>query len=316
MSVYLVTGGAGFIGSHIAVRLLQEGHRVRVLDNLSTGRRDNLDVIRAASSDARFEWTEGDIRSLETCRGACRGVDYVLHQAALASVQRSIENPSDTTAVNVVGLVNILSAAREQRAHRVVCASSSSVYGDTPTLPKHEGMVPAPLSPYAVSKLAGEHYARVFSTTLGLPTISLRYFNVFGPRQDPQSQYAAVVPLFATALRESRPPLIFGDGQQSRDFTYIDNVVEANLAACTNGKGDGQAINIACGERYTLLDLLENMARLFGVRTEPQFLPPRPGDVKHSQASIQRAGEELGFTPRIGFEEGLKRTVEHFRRAA
>jgi len=205
MSVYLVTGGAGFIGSHIAVRLLQEGHRVRVLDNLSTGRRDNLDVIRAASSDARFEWTEGDIRSLETCRGACRGVDYVLHQAALASVQRSIENPSDTTAVNVVGLVNILSAAREQRAHRVVCASSSSVYGDTPTLPKHEGMVPAPLSPYAVSKLAGEQFARVFSTTLGLETISLRYFNVFGPRQDPNSQYAAVIPLFAASLREARP---------------------------------------------------------------------------------------------------------------
>ena len=316
MSSYLVTGGAGFIGSHIAVRLLRDGHRVRVLDNLSTGRGDNLDVIRAAASDGRFEFLEGDIRSPETCRDACRDVEYVLHQAALASVQRSIENPGDTTAVNVGGLVNVLAAAREHGARRVVCASSSSVYGDTPTLPKHEGMVPAPLSPYAVSKLAGEQFARVFSTTLGLETISLRYFNVFGPRQDPQSQYAAVIPLFATWLRESRPPRIYGDGEQSRDFTYIDNVVDANLAACTQGKGDGQAINIACGERYTLLALLEAMGRHFGVRPEPEFLPPRPGDVRHSQASIERAGAELGFSPRVGFEEGLKRTVEHFRRAA
>ena len=316
MSVYLVTGGAGFIGSHIAVRLLGQGHHVRVLDNLSTGRRDNLDVIRAADPGGRFEWIEGDIRSAETCRSACRGVDYVLHQAALASVQRSMENPGDTTAVNVVGLVNVLSAARENKARRVVCASSSSVYGDTPTLPKHEGMVPAPLSPYAVSKLAGEQFARVFSTSLGLETISLRYFNVFGPRQDPQSQYAAVIPLFATSLREAKSPRIFGDGAQSRDFTYIDNVVDANLAACTKGKGDGQAINIACGERYTLLELLEGMARLFGAKVKPEFLPARPGDVRHSQASIERAGHELGFKPGIGFEEGLKRTVEYFRRAA
>ena len=315
MSSYLVTGGAGFIGSHIAIRLLQEGHRVRVLDNLSTGRKENLDVIRAAASDGRFEWVEGDIRRVETCEDACRGVEYVLHQAALASVQRSIENPGETTAVNVGGLVNVLSAAQKNGARRVVCASSSSVYGDTPTLPKHEGMVPAPLSPYAVSKLAGEQFARVFSTTLGLETLSLRYFNVFGPRQDPKSQYAAVVPLFATSLRDSQRPMIFGDGEQSRDFTYIDNVVDANLAACSKGKGDGQAINIACGERYTLLALLDNLSRLFGVRAEPQFLPARAGDVRHSQASIQRANDELGFRPRIGFEEGLKRTVEHFRRA-
>lgn len=316
MSVYLVTGGAGFIGSHIAVRLLGEGHGVRVLDNLSTGRRDNLDVIRAADPGGRFEWMEGDIRSPETCRDACRGVEFVLHEAALASVQRSMENPGDTTAVNVVGLVNILSAAREHEVRRVVCASSSSVYGDTPTLPKHEGMLPAPLSPYAVSKLAGEQFARVFSTSLGLETISLRYFNVFGPRQDPQSQYAAVIPLFAASLREARSPRIFGDGEQSRDFTYIDNVVDANLAACVKGTGDGQAINIACGERYTLLGLLEGMGRLFGVEVKPEFLPARPGDVRHSQASIDRARHELGFKPRVGFEEGLKRTVEFFRRAA
>ena len=316
MSAYLVTGGAGFIGSHIAVRLLRDGHQVRVLDNLSTGRRENLDAIRAAAPTGRFEWLEGDIRSIEACRQAAKGMEYVLHQAALASVPRSIENPAETTTVNVGGLVNVLAAAKEHGVRRVVCASSSSVYGDTPTLPKHEGMVPAPLSPYAASKLAGEQFARVFSTTLGLETFSLRYFNVFGPRQDPKSQYAAVVPLFATSLRDSQRPRIYGDGKQSRDFTYIDNVVEANLAACVKGKGDGQTINIACGERYTLLALLENLGRLFGVRAEPEFLPARPGDVRHSQASIKLAAEVLGFAPRVGFEEGLKRTVEHFRSAA
>jgi len=259
---------------------------------------------------------EGDIRALEACRSACQGMDFVLHQAALASVPRSIEKPAETTAVNVGGLVNVLTAAKENGVRRVVCASSSSVYGDTPTLPKDEGMTPAPLSPYAVSKLAGEYFARVFATTIGLETISLRYFNVFGPRQDPGSQYAAVVPLFATSLRDSKRPRIYGDGEQSRDFTYIDNVVEANLAACTKGKGDGQALNIACGERYTLLALLDSLAKLFGVRAEPEFLPPRAGDVRHSQASIERAKRELGFVPRVGFEEGLERTVEHFRHAA
>jgi UDP-glucose 4-epimerase len=314
MSAYLVTGGAGFIGSHIAVRLLKDGHHVRVLDNLSTGRKSNLDVIRAADPGGRFQWLEGDIRSLETCRNACLGVEYVLHQAALASVQRSVENPADTTAVNVCGFVNVLAAARENKVRRVVSASSSSVYGETPTLPKHEGMIPAPLSPYAVSKLAGEYFARVFATTLGLQTVSLRYFNVFGPRQDPGSQYAAVIPLFAAALLNGSRPHIFGDGEQSRDFTYIDNVVEANLAACVRGAGDGQAINIACGERYTLLNLLENMGRLLGVHAEPEFFPSRPGDVRHSQASIERATLELDFSPRIGFEEGLKHTVECYRR--
>ena len=315
MSTYLVTGGAGFIGSHIAERLLRDGHRVRVLDNLSTGRKANLDVLRTADKAGRFEWVEGDIRSMETCRSACEGVEYVLHQAALASVPRSIENPADTTAVNVGGTVNVLSAAKENGARRVVAASSSSVYGDTPTLPKHEGMTPAPLSPYAVSKLAGEQFARVFATTLGLPTVSLRYFNVFGPRQDPGSQYAAVIPLFAAAILGGKRPSIFGDGKQDRDFTFIDNVVDANLAACTEGAGDGTAINVACGERYTLLDLLDRLSRLLGARVEPEFLPRRQGDVQHSQASIDLAGRELKFTPRIGFDEGLKRTVEYYRRA-
>jgi UDP-N-acetylglucosamine/UDP-N-acetyl-alpha-D-glucosaminouronate 4-epimerase len=315
MSTYLVTGGAGFIGSHIAERLLRDGHRVRVLDNLSTGRKANLEVLRAADTAGRFEWVEGDIRSIETCRSACAGVEYVLHQAALASVPRSIENPADTTAVNVGGTVNVLTAAKEGGARRVVAASSSSVYGDTPTLPKHEGMTPAPLSPYAVSKLAGEQFARVFATTLALPTVSLRYFNVFGPRQDPGSQYAAVIPLFAAAILGGKRPSIFGDGKQDRDFTFIDNVVDANLAACTEGSGDGTAINVACGERYTLLDLLDRLSRLLGARVEPEFLPRRPGDVQHSQASIDLAVRELKFTPRIGFDEGLKRTVEYYRRA-
>jgi UDP-glucose 4-epimerase len=270
-------------------------------------------MVVTSVPDGRFELLEGDIRSIETCRSACTGVEYVLHQAALASVQRSVENPSDTTAVNVCGLVNVLSAARENKVRRVVCASSSSVYGDTPTLPKHEGMTPAPLSPYAVSKLAGEYFARVFATTLGLQTVSLRYFNVFGPRQDPQSQYAAVIPLFASALRDGTRPRIYGDGEQSRDFTYIDNVVEANIAACTQGTAEGQAINVACGERYSLLALLQAMCRILDVQTDPEFLPARAGDVRHSQASIEMARRELGFTPRVGFEEGLRRTVEYYR---
>lgn len=314
MSLYLVTGGAGFIGSHLAERLLSDRHRVRVLDNLSTGRRENLDVLRAAGGDS-FEWIEGDIRDRETCRRAARGVEVVFHEAALASVQRSIENPADTTAVNVLGTVHVLAAAREGGARRVVLASSSSVYGNAPTLPKHEGQALAPLSPYAASKLAGEQFARVWAETLGLETVCLRYFNVFGPRQDPNSQYAAVIPLFITALLSRRRPIVFGTGEQSRDFTFVTNVVEANLCAAREGPGAGDAVNIACGERYSLLTLLESMGRILGVTPDPEFRPPRAGDVLHSQASIEKAGSLLGFHPGTGFQEGLRRTVEHFRRA-
>ncbi len=314
MGSYLVTGGAGFIGSHVAERLLRDGHRVRVLDNLSTGKRENIEAIRPAGSD-RLDWIEGDIRSLDTCRRACEGVEFVLHQAALGSVPRSVEHPGESTSVNVTGLVNLLQAAREHRVKRAVFASSSSVYGDTPTLPKHEGMPTAPLSPYAASKLAGEQFCAVFARTMGLPTVSLRYFNVFGPRQDPNSQYAAVIPLFIRSLVEGRRPCIFGDGEQSRDFTFVDNVVQANLAACTRGEGRGEAINIACGERYTLLALLQTIGRILGVTPEPEFAPPRPGDVRHSQASIDRARQMLDFRPGVGFDEGLARTVEFFRRA-
>ncbi len=312
MALHLVTGGAGFIGSHISARLLRDGHRVRTLDNLSTGRRQNIELLREAGGD-RFEHLEGDIRDRETCRRACDGAVFVFHQAALASVQRSVENPADTTAVNVVGTVNVFAAARERGVRRVVAASSSSVYGDTPTLPKHEGMPLAPLSPYAASKLAGEQFARVFALTLGLETVSLRYFNVFGPRQDPTSQYAAVIPLFTQALLEGRRPVVFGDGKQSRDFTYIDNVVEANLQAAGSSGGSSEAVNIACGERYSLLELLDALGGIIGRKADPEHRPPRVGDVLHSQASIEKAQRLFGFKPGIGFEEGLRRTVEHFR---
>jgi nucleoside-diphosphate-sugar epimerase len=312
---YLVTGGAGFIGSHLAERLLRDGHLVRIVDNLSTGRKSNLETVRAAGSPTTFEWMEGDIRSLDTCRRACDGVDYVLHQAALASVPRSIENPVDTTAVNVSGTLNVLAAAKEHGVRRVVCASSSSVYGDSESLPKHEELPTCPLSPYAASKLAGEVYARVYARTMGLSTLSLRYFNVFGPRQDPGSQYAAVIPRFITALRDEGRPVVYGDGLQSRDFTYIDNVVAANLEACLAANGNGDAMNVACGDRYTLLDLLGVLGNLLGVTPNPEFQPARTGDVKHSQASIERARRVLGFIPRIGFEEGLARTVAYFRGA-
>ncbi|HET9251414.1 MAG TPA: SDR family oxidoreductase [Candidatus Eisenbacteria bacterium] len=312
MTLHLVTGGAGFIGSHIAERLLREGNRVRVLDNLATGRRENLEPLRAAGGD-RFEWVEGDIRDLDTCRRACEGAAFVYHQAALASVQRSIERPADTTAVNVLGTVNVLTAAREAGVRRVVSASSSSVYGDTPTLPKHERMETSPRSPYAASKLAAESFARVASLTLGLETVSLRYFNVFGPRQDPHSQYAAVIPLFIGALLEGKRPVVFGDGQQSRDFTYIDNVVDANLRAASCADGSGEAVNVACGERYSLLTLLDTLGRIVGRSANPVFQPPRAGDVLHSQASTEKAERMLGFRPGVGFEDGLRRTVEHFR---
>jgi nucleoside-diphosphate-sugar epimerase len=314
MAHYLVTGGAGFIGSHLAERLLRDGHRVRILDNLATGKRDNIEAVRPAGPD-RLEWVEADVRDLAACRHACADVDFVLHEAALGSVPRSVEQPGETTAVNVLGTVNVFQAAREAKVRRVVWASSSSVYGDTPTLPKHEGMPLSPRSPYAAGKLAGEEFARVFADTMDLPTVSLRYFNVFGPRQDPDSQYAAVIPRFIRALVERRRPSVYGDGEQSRDFTYVDNVVQVNLAACERGPGRGEAVNVACGKRYTLNDLLGCLEKILGVRADPEYLPTRAGDVKHSQAAIDQAVSLFGFQPTVGFEDGLERTVEFFRRA-
>ncbi|HEY4098738.1 MAG TPA: SDR family oxidoreductase [Baekduia sp.] len=300
----LVTGGAGFIGSHLAGRLLQEGHEVRILDSFATGRRENLAVLDGV------ELVEGDVQSFERAHAAVQGCDMVLHQAALPSVPRSIQDPLTSAAVNTTGTLNVLLAARDAGARRVVFASSSSVYGASRELPKHEGMPTLPISPYAVSKLAAEGYCRAFTEVYDLECVALRYFNVFGPRQDPQSQYAAVVPRFITAVLDGQRPQVFGDGSHSRDFTYIDNVVEANLLALTAPAAAGEAFNIACGERYTLNELLATIGEVLGTEVVADYADRRPGDVAHSQADIAKAGRLLGFTPRVGFVDGIRATVE------
>jgi nucleoside-diphosphate-sugar epimerase len=309
MTTYLVTGGAGFIGSNIVEELVQRGKRVRVLDNFSTGKKEN---IAPFLKDA--ELIEGDLRHLDTVRRAAEGVDYILHQGAVPSVPRSIDNPLDTDESNVRGTLNLLIAARDTGVKRVVYASSSSVYGDNPTLPKTEEMKPAPLSPYAVSKLAGEHYCQVFYHVYGLETVALRYFNVFGPRQDPASQYAAVIPKFVTAMLKGEQPVIYGDGEQSRDFSYVTNVVQANfLAATTPGVG-GQVFNIACNQRHDLLGLVATINRILNTDIAPIHTEPRVGDVRHSLADIAKAREMLGYQIEVEFEEGLRRAIEWFRR--
>ncbi len=309
---HLVTGGAGFIGSNIVEALLRRGDSVVVLDDFSTGRRSNLDAALQARPAGAPEpdVIEGDIRDVETVRRAVRAVTHVLHQAALPSVQRSVEDPESSHAVNATGTLNLLVAARDAGVKRFVYASSSSVYGDSPELPKVESMPTAPLSPYAVSKLAGEHYCRIFHALYGLETIALRYFNVFGPRQDPNSQYAAVVPNFVKAVMSGKSPAVFGDGLQSRDFTYIENAVDANLKACeAPGHAAGRAYNIACGERVTLLQLLQILERVAGSAIRPVHDRPRQGDVRHSLADIQEARRHLGYDPRVSLEEGLRRTL-------
>ncbi|MDP2897166.1 MAG: SDR family oxidoreductase [bacterium] len=308
MAHYLVTGGAGFIGSSIAIELVRRGETVRIIDNLATGRKQNIENILD-----RVEFVEGDICDLETIRRAASGVDYVLHQAAIPSVARSVEDPVTTNSANVTGTLNVLLAARDARVKRLVFASSSSIYGDSPTLPKEESMCPNPLSPYAASKLIGEYYCKIFQSLFGLETICLRYFNVFGPRQDPTSHYAAVVPIFITSLASGRQPTVYGDGLQSRDFTFVENVIEANLRACAAPKeATGQVYNVACGERFTLLDLLREIGKILNKKPQPVLEPARPGDVKHSLADISRARESLSFEPRVSFPEGLRRTVEWF----
>jgi UDP-glucose 4-epimerase len=305
----LVTGGGGFIGSHLVDRLLNDGHDVRVLDNFATGRRENL--LHVVDD---VEIVEGDIQSYERAHTAVRDVEVVFHSAALPSVPRSIQDPLTSNAVNVVGTLNLLLAARDSGVRRVVYASSSSVYGADPTLPKHEGLPTVPLSPYGASKLAGEHYCRSFSGVYDLETVALRYFNVFGPRQDPLSQYAAVVPRFLTSLMEGRSPTIYGDGEQSRDFTFVGNVVHANmLAAGAPAEAvDGLAFNVACGERYSLLDLFEEARLLTGSDLEPRHEPARAGEVKHSQADVSLARERLGYTPTTTFQEGLRHCAAFF----
>lgn len=305
---YLVTGGCGFIGSNLTRALVQRGARVRVLDNLSTGHRENL-----AGIEAEIELCVGDIRSREDVRAALRGVRYVLHAAALPSVARSVQDPWTTHDVNVNGTLNLLLACREMGVERLVFSSSSSVYGDTPELPKREDMRPEPRSPYALSKLTGEHYCRLFTELYGLATFSLRYFNVFGPRQDPTSPYAAVIPRFISALRAGRPPVIYGDGLQTRDFTYVDDVVEANLACCRAPlSAAGRCYNVAWGNKVSVLMLAQLLTQLMGVKIQPVHEAPRPGDVRDSQADSTLARERLGWAPRIPFAEGLRRTVEWF----
>lgn len=301
---YLITGGAGFIGSHIAERLVRDGHAVRVLDDLSAGKEENL-----ASFRDQVEFVRGDIRNADVVRDAVRDVEVVFHQAALGSVPRSVADPVTTHEVNITGTLNVLLAACDAGVRRVVFASSSSVYGETPELPKHEGMQPQPLSPYALSKLAGEHYIQVFKHVYGFEAVALRYFNIFGPRQDPESHYAAVIPKFAAALLDGNRPTIYGDGLQSRDFTYVENVVNANLQASEAPNIAGRAFNVACGGRYTLLELLARLKEALGSDIEPIHEEARVGDVRDSQASIEAAEEGFGYNVSVGFEEGLRRTV-------
>ncbi len=306
--LYLVTGGAGFIGSNTVGRLLELGERVRVLDNFATGKRHYLFPIQD-----RIELIEGDIRYLNVVQEATKGVDYVIHMAALPSVPRSIRTPIESNDVNVSGTLNVLIAARDLGVKRVVYGASSSAYGDSEVLPKSEDMAALPLSPYAVNKFAGELYCRVFHQVYGLEAVSLRYFNVFGPRQDPMSQYSAVIPKFIGAALAGRPPVIFGDGEQSRDFTFVENVVEANLLACTAAAAPGETINIACGTRVTLNELAALIGRIVGTEVKPTYQPRRSGDVRHSLADIRKGERILGYRPRVGLEEGLRRTVDWLR---
>jgi nucleoside-diphosphate-sugar epimerase len=314
VALYLVTGGAGFIGSHIVEEVLRRGERVRVLDNFSTGRRENLKFDELPASVLHsLEVIEADIRDAGAVKAATEGVDFVLHQAALPSVPRSILDPLTTNEVNVTGTLNVLVAARDAGVKRLVYASSSSVYGNNPTLPKHEGMPTQPLSPYAVSKLAGERYCVAFHEVYKLPTVCIRYFNVFGHRQDPNSQYSAVVPKFITSMLKNESPTIYGDGLQSRDFTHVANVVRANLLACDGQEASGCVMNVACGERYTLLELHDVLRHVLGTDVHPTFAAERKGDVKHSMAAIDLAKEKLGYEPIVKWNDGILRTVEWYR---
>ena len=305
----LITGGGGFIGSHLVERLLNDGHDVRVLDNFATGRRENL-----VDFGDHIEIVEGDVQSYERAHTAVRGCEVVFHQAALPSVPRSVQDPLTSNAVNVIGTLNILLAARDSGVRRVVYASSSSVYGANPSLPKDESLSAQPISPYAVAKLAGEGYCRSFTEVYGLETVALRYFNVFGRRQDPLSQYAAVVPRFITMLLDGQAPTIFGDGEQSRDFTAVENVVHANLLAAEAPaeRVAGLAMNAACGDRFTLNQLFDQIGELVGSEIRPVYAAPRIGDVKHSQADISLARERLGYEPTTSLQEGLRRCVDFY----
>ena len=307
MAIYLVTGGAGFIGSHLSEELVRRGHTVRVADSLITGKRSNLNHIPGV------EFVQGDLAEMEFATKVVTGCDYVLHQAAIPSVPRSVKDPITSNRANVDATLNVLVAARDAGVRRLVFAGSSSAYGDTPTLPKHEDMPTNPLSPYALQKVVGEQYLQMFTKLYGLETVSIRYFNVFGPRQDPSSPYSGVISVFATALLENRPPKIYGDGEQTRDFTYVANVVDGVLRACEATGASGQVINVATGGRISLNDLFKEMKKIVGASVNPEYVDPRQGDVRDSQADIRKAKDILGYKPTISFEEGLKRTIEWYR---
>jgi len=309
MAKYLVTGGAGFIGSHIVETLVERGDAVRVLDNLTTGKRENL-----ASVMPRIEFMEGDIRDVGVCARAVEGVDCVFHEAALASVARSVEDPLLTNAINVTGTLNMLTAAKDAGVKSFVLASSSAVYGDDPTLPKVEGREGKPLSPYAISKFVGEKYCEVFYGLFGIKAVSLRYFNVFGPRQDPTSQYSAVIPLFITKILRGERPVIYGDGKQSRDFIFVENVVRANFAAAESASAAGETLNVACGVGITVNGLLAAVNEVLGTEVKPVYADPRSGDIMHSTADITKASRLMGFAPGLSFMDGLKTTIEWYKK--
>ena len=307
MATYLVTGGAGFIGSHLTEELVRRGHTVRVADSLITGKRSNLDHIPGV------DFREGDLADAAFAASVAQGCDYVLHQAAIPSVPRSVKDPITSNRANVDATLNVLVAARDAGVKRLVFAGSSSAYGNTATLPKREEMPANPLSPYALQKVVGEQYLQMFTRLYGLETVSIRYFNVFGPRQDPTSPYSGVISVFATALLENRSPVIYGDGGQTRDFTYVANVVDGVLRACEASGASGEIINVATAGRISLNDLFREMRKIVGANVEPTYAEPRQGDVRDSQADITKAERLLGYRPIVSFEEGLKRTIEWYR---
>ena len=308
---YLVTGGAGFIGSHTVDELVRRGHGVVVLDDLSSGKEENLADVRT-----KITFMKGSITDIETVQKAMHQAEFVIHLAARTSVPRSVKDPIDTNRINVEGTLNVLVAARDNRVRRVVFAASSSAYGETPTLPKKEAMQPMPISPYGVSKYVGELYAQAFGRCYGLENVCLRYFNIFGPRQDPDSPYSGVLSRFTNAFLQEEPPVVFGDGEQSRDFTYVENAVQANLVACEAPAASGNVFNIGTGDRYTLNQTLEILRRLSGRNLQAKYEPPREGDIRDSQADISAARQVLGYEPTVRFEEGLERTYEWYREAS
>lgn len=311
MANVLVTGGAGFIGSHLAARLVELGHRVRVLDNFSTGKRANLAGVSAA-----IELVEGDLRDEGVCHRACDGIEFVFHEAAIPSVPVSVADPVPSHEANIGGTFNMLRGAVAHKVRRFIYAGSSSAYGNAAESPKHERLASCPLSPYAVQKLAGEMYARAFFECYGLETISLRYFNVFGERQDPKSQYAAAIPAFVTAILRGEAPTIYGDGEQTRDFTHIENVVHGNLLAMKMARAAGQTVNVACGGQVTVNEVIAAINRALGTQVKPKYAPARAGDVKHSCADIRLAKELLGFESLVSFEDGLARAIDYYKSLA